>query len=553
MQVENIQVDSNIVPDLDNIGKGQLNLFELAYNPDVLDCLSSLSNDEVFTSPKLANQMLDLLPADIWQNPQATFLDPVCKSGVFLREIVKRLDKGLAKQIPDRQIRINHILTKQVFGIAITHLTALLSRRSVYCAKEANSRLSICTGFDDDMGNIIFGQVEHDFQNGKCTQCGASEAVFGERKGLENHAYAFIHTNKSNQYKELEKMKFDVIIGNPPYQLSDGGAGASAAPIYHKFVEQAKKLNPNYLIMITPSRWFAGGKGLDEFRDNMLNDKRIKQLHDFPNSKDCFDNVEIKGGVSYFLWQANHQDDCEVFTYENGKCVSQTKRPLKEQGVDIFIRYNKAVAILNKVRKFNEASFSDLVSSLKPFGLRTFVKGNPKPYTECNENVMLYQNGGVGYIKISEIPKNRDWVLRHKVIIPRAFGTGDSKNDLLKPMYAGVNTACTETYLVVGLFQDEKTCNNVISYMGTKFFHFLVTLIKNTQDAPKRVYQLVPVQDFSKPWTDSELFLKYGLNNEEIKYIQEMIRPMDDISDKPKKTRSKKTAQSQLDLGDGDE
>ena len=391
MQVENIQVDSNIVPDLDNIGKGQLNLFELAYNPDVLDCLSSLSNDEVFTSPKLANQMLDLLPADIWQNPQATFLDPVCKSGVFLREIVKRLDKGLAKQIPDRQIRINHILTKQVFGIAITHLTALLSRRSVYCAKEANSRLSICTGFDDDMGNIIFGQVEHIFQDGKCTQCGASEAVFGERKGLENHAYAFIHTNKSNQYKELEKMKFDVIIGNPPYQLSDGGAGASAAPIYHKFIEQAKKLNPNYLIMITPSRWFAGGKGLDEFRDNMLNDKHIKEIHDFPNSKDCFDNVEIKGGVNYFLWDKSHNDDCMVSTYDNGHCISQVKRPLKEKGIDIFIRYNQAIAILNKVRKLNENSFSNLVSARKPFGLATNFKGKSTPYKDKNDNVILYQ------------------------------------------------------------------------------------------------------------------------------------------------------------------
>ncbi|OOS24878.1 Eco57I restriction-modification methylase domain-containing protein [Moraxella pluranimalium] len=554
MQVENIQVDSNIVPDLDNIGKGQLNLFELAYNPDVLDCLSSLSNDEVFTSPKLANQMLDLLPADIWQNPQATFLDPVCKSGVFLREIVKRLDKGLAKQIPDRQIRINHILTKQVFGIAITHLTALLSRRSVYCAKEANSRLSICTGFDDDMGNIIFGQVEHIFQDGKCTQCGASEAVFGERKGLENHAYAFIHTNKSNQYKELEKMKFDVIVGNPPYQLSDGGAGASAAPIYHKFIEQAKKLNPNYLIMITPSRWFAGGKGLDEFRDNMLNDKHIKEIHDFPNSKDCFDNVEIKGGVNYFLWDKSHNDDCMVSTYDNDHCISQVKRPLKEKGIDVFIRYNQAVSILSKVKKLNEKSFSDLVSSRKPFGLATNVKGNPKPYVNCNENIILYQNGGVGYIKLSDILRNKDWILKHKIIVPKAFGSGDSKSDLLKPIYAGINTACTETYLVIGCFDSEQTCKNVMSYINTQFFHFLITLIKNTQDAPKRVYQLVPMQDFSKPWTDEELFAKYGFNNDDIRYIQEMIRPMDnDTTDKPKKSRSKKTAQSQLDLGDGDE
>ncbi len=452
----NLQINSNITKDLDALNQGQLSLFEQAYNPDVLDCLSSLSNDEVFTSPKLANQMLDLLPADIWQNPQATFLDPVCKSGVFLREIVKRLDKGLIDQIPDRQARINHILTKQVFGIAITHLTALLSRRSVYCAKEANSRLSICTGFDDDMGNIIFGQVEHIFQDGKCTQCGASEAVFGERKGLENHAYAFIHTNKSNQYKELEKMKFDVIIGNPPYQLSDGGAGASAAPIYHKFIEQAKKLNPNYLIMITPSRWFAGGKGLDEFRDSMLNDKHIKEIHDFPNSKDCFDNVEIKGGVNYFLWDKSHNDDCMVSTYDNGHCISQVKRPLKEKGVEVFIRYNQAVSILNKVKKLQENSFNEIISSAKPFGLRTYFKGNNKPYKDKNDNVILYQNGGIGYISREEIPNNRDWILRHKVIVPYAVGTGDGKTDKVNPIYAGINTACTETYLVIGPFENEE-------------------------------------------------------------------------------------------------
>ena len=550
----NLQINSNITKDLDVLNQGQLSLFEQAYNPDVLDCLSSLSNDEVFTSPKLANQMLDLLPSDVWQNPNARFLDPVCKSGVFLREIVKRLDKGLASQIPDKQNRINHILKNQVFGIAITQLTALLSRRSVYCAKVANSPFSICDEFDNESGNIIFGQVHHQFKDGKCTECGASQDVFGNRRGLENHAYAFIHSNKDNEFKEILKMKFDVIIGNPPYQLDDGGAGASAKPIYHLFIEQAKKLKPNYLIMITPSRWFAGGKGLDEFRDNMLNDKRIKEIHDFPNSKDCFDNVEIKGGVNYFLWDKTHNDDCMVFTYDNGHCISQVKRPLKENGIDIFIRYNQAISILNKVKKANENSFSNLVSARKPFGLATNVKGNSKPYVNCNENVILFQNGGIGYIKISEILKNQEWVLKHKVIIPRAFGTGDSKNDLLKPIYAGINTACTETYLVIGCFDSEQTCKNVMSYINTQFFHFLITLIKNTQDAPKRVYQLVPMQDFSKPWTDEELFAKYGFNNDDIRYIQEMIRPMDNETGvKPKKSRGKKTTQSELDLESDDD
>lgn len=551
----NLQINSNITKDLDALNQGQLSLFEQAYNPDVLDCLSSLSNDEVFTSPKLANQMLDLLPSEIWSNPKATFLDPVCKSGVFLREIVKRLDKGLASQIPDKQTRINHILKHQVFGIAITQLTALLSRRSVYCAKVANSPFSICDDFDNEMGNIIFGNINHTFKDGKCTECGASQDVFGNRQGLENHAYAFIHSDKDNEFKEILKMKFDVIIGNPPYQLDDGGAGASAKPIYHLFVEQAKKLNPNYLIMITPSRWFAGGKGLDEFRDNMLNDKRIKEIHDFPNSKDCFDNVEIKGGVNYFLWDKTYNDDCMVFTYDNGHCISQVKRPLKENGIDIFVRYNNAVSILNKVRKLKEKSFSNLVSSRKPFGLATNIKGNPKPYTNCNENVILFQNGGTGYIKRSEIPSNKENILTHKIYIGRAYGAGEGfpHQILNNPIYGEPNTVCTETYLMIGKFENEEVCKNVMTYISTKFFRFLVMLIKNTQDAPKRVYQLVPMQDFSRAWTDEQLYVKYGCSKDEINFIESMIRPMDnEIGVKPKKSRGKNKAQEKLDLESGE-
>lgn len=550
----NLQIDSNITKDLDAIQQGQLSLFELGYNPDVLDCLSSLSNDEVFTSPKLANQMLDLLPNELWSNPKATFLDPVCKSGVFLREIVKRLDKGLKNQIPDKQTRINHILKNQVFGIAITGLTALLSRRSVYCSKIANSPLSICEEFDNDMGNIIFGAVHHHFKDGKCSECGASQEVFGNRQGLENHAYAFIHSDRDDVFGELLTMKFDVIIGNPPYQLDDGGAGASAKPIYHLFIEQAKKLNPQFLIMITPSRWFTGGKGLDAFRDSMLNDRRIKEIHDFPNSKDCFDNVVIEGGVNYFLWEKRHDGDCEVFTYDDGHCVSQLKRPLKEKGIDVFIRYNQAIKILHKVIKFSEPSFSDLISSRKPFGLASNIKGNSKPYKNINDNVILYQNGGVGYISREDIPKGTEWILKHKVFISYAYGMGTTEpyQVINTPFYGEPNSICTETYLLIGPFKNREICENIISYMKTKFFRFLIVLIKNTQHGTQKVYQLVPMQDFSRPWTDEQLYAKYGLSKDEINFIESMIRPMDNDSDKPKKSRAKQSKQADL-LEGGDE
>lgn len=493
------------------------------YNPDVLTCLANLSNDEVFTPPEVANRMLDMLPEELWHDSSATFLDPACKSGVFLREIAKRLIEGLKEEIPDLQKRIDHIFHKQLYGIAITELTSLLSRRSVYCSKYPNSKYSISL-FDDSSGNIRYKRVPHRWQNGKCVFCGASQKEYERGDELETHAYEWIHTTKP---EEIFKMKFDVIIGNPPYQLSDGGAQASATPIYNRFVEQAKKLNPRYMTMIIPARWYAGGKGLDTFRASMVMDRRIRVLHDFINASDCFGNgVEIKGGICFFLWDRDHVGKCKVFTYTGDKTVEQNERYLQEDGNDVFIRYAEGVSILGKVQSANEKTMDEMVSSQKPFGLRTYVHGEQKRFAG---SIKLYERGGTGYVNRGEITKNENWIDQPKVFISAAYNAGDSIPHQIigKPIAGEAGSACTETYIVVGPFNAPFEVNNAISYIQTKFFRFLVMLRKSSQHAASSVYAFVPQQDFSKPWTDTELYKKYGLTDDEIAFIESMIKPME--------------------------
>ena len=499
------------------------------YNPDVLSCIANLSNDEIFTPPQMANRVLDLLPADMWSSKKATFLDPGCKSGVFLREIVKRLDKGLEKQFPDRQKRLNHIFRNQVFGLAITELTALLSRRSVYCSKTANGKYSVCESFDNPEGNISFRRVKHTWINGSCLYCGASKDSYERGAELESHAYAFIHTEKP---EGIFDMKFDVVVSNPPYQLSDGGYGASAAPIYQKFVESAIKLNPRYIVMITPSRWFTGGKGLDGFRERMLKESRLRNLVDYPKLYDGFPGVKIRGGVSYFLWDRDYDGPCTVQTMWDGAPLGSPV--LRRLGTyDVFVRRNEAVSILEKVRAFRvggkpEATLDTWVSSQKPFGLRTFVHGAPSS-KGLKKPVKLYGSQRVSWIERTAIERNASWIDEWKVLMTRVQGTSAAVETMFlsKPIIAGPGEACTESYVVAGRFKNRKAASLYAQYLRTRVVRFLVSLRKATQDAAKDVYAFVPAVPLSQEWTDEKLYERYGLTREEIAFIESIVQPMD--------------------------
>jgi len=500
-------------------------LNQLDYNPDVLSCLANLSSDEVFTPPSLANQMLDLLPDSLWRDPNAKFLDPAVKSGVFLREIARRLMDGLAGVIPDEQKRRDHIFTRQIYGLAITELTALLARRSVYCSKTANGKYSVAGGFRDEAGNILFERIDHDWKNGRCVHCGASESEYARGAALETHAYAFIHMTKP---EEVLGMKFDVIIGNPPYQLSDGGAEKSASPIYQLFIEQAIKLNPRFLSMIVPARWYSGGKGLDEFRNKILNDERLSEIHDFPETSDLFSGLNIRGGVCYFLWEREHKGYCKITNYRNGEKGITVERPLLEEGNDVFIRYNEAIPILRKVRAFNEGSFMRLVSSRKPFGLPT----NFNEFSEVrstHKNILLYRFGKNGFISTDQVEKNKDWIDQYKVIVPYASPGSDIYPHLVlsKPIVAEPGSICTETYLVVGPFDNKQQANNAVSYMVTNFFRFMLLLKKNTQHVTQNTYYFVPEQELDQEWDDKKLYTKYGITDDEMAFISTLVKPLE--------------------------
>lgn len=530
-------------------------------NPDVLTCIANLSNDEVFTPPEIANQMLDIVArawaeahegANLWENSSVRFLDPFTKSGVFLREIVTRLTAGLEGEIPDLQERVNHILTDQVFGIALTNLTSLLARRSVYCSKWANGEHSVATAFDSPDGNVWFERTEHaweggtpsrgvdpltgeetvTYEGGRCKWCSAPRGLFDRDEILETHAYKFIHGDDPLAIvAEVfgDEMQFDVVIGNPPYQMTGGGGGTNDSSIYQLFVEQAIKLEPRFLSMVVPSRWMAGGRGLDEFRKMMLTGQHLSHLVDYTKMATAFPGVDFEGGVGYFLWDKAHDGDCEYTLIQGEERHPTIRRDLG--AYDIFIRDHRALSILKKVRALGEPTMDSLVSSDTPFGLATnFSDHKAKPFPG---SVAVYMtNRGqrtIGYTARESIRKNTQLIDGWKLLLPEAYGErGAIPALVLGPtIIAPPDSVCTQTYLVAGPLALGSEATSLQHYVRSKLFRFLVSLRKITQHALRSTYAWVPQQRWDRAWTDELLYAKYGITEDEAAFIEAMVRPME--------------------------
>ena len=532
-----------------------MSFLEELHKPDILDCISHLSSDEVFTPPKLVNDILDTLPQELFRSPETKFLDPCCKSGVFLREIAKRLIEGLADIIPELEKRTEHIFKNQLFGLAITELTGLLSRRSVYCSKNADGEYSICK-FANNQGNIEYKRTYHIWFKDKCMMCGASKSEYDRGEEFETHAYSFIHSDEqrnSELFKRLKDMKFDVIIGNPPYQMSFGLEGtnsSNAKSIYNLFISQAIKLNPRYITMITPSRWMTRtSQGIpDEWVDSMLSSNKFKIIHDFENSSDCFPGVEIKGGVNYFLWERDYEGICQYMFHSSGNNqIFQRNDYLNSTGAGVVIRNPNAYSILDKVVQVEgnyfedtNKNFSGLVSPKHFFDNSILLTSNWSDFEDTTTEeycIKYYLNKNIhkkdyGWISLKQIPKNQKTKDLHKVYIPAAGGSGTDSQVLGIPFYGEPNSVCSQTYLVIGYNPEihkynKENCENIIKYIKTRFFRYLVSIKKKTQNGPRGVYQFVPIQDFNEEWTDEKLYKKYGLTQDEIDFIESMIRPME--------------------------
>lgn len=495
------------------------------------DCVGGyVFYDETFEQPLEKPRFVDQgeVTKEVFA-PDARILEINSKSGLYPLYMAYGIYRSRLKTaypdgdgMPEQQTKVwDKVVAENIFVICKTPMAKSITKRTLVGFRNAK----VNTRYFEDLINQITNK----------------SANFVE-KVKQGKTYW-----KSNND---DNMKFNAIVGNPPYQVMDGGAQASATPIYNKFVEISKKINPRFISMIMPARWMTGGKGLDTFREEMLNDDHIITLHDFVNARICFDNVEIKGGICYFLRDAEKKSKCTIYLHgENGKIVSKSERFLKESGDDIFIRDSRLISIKEKVLSFGEKTINTIFSARKPYGLSGDFFKNPKKYglPDISDTPI---NGGFVIVGLDDnlkrvkkfIPSDypiprKDGLHDFKIFIPESYGSGKMGDTKANTILATPGMLCTETFLQIHPFRNEEEMNNCNKYINTKFFSLLLSIRKQSQHASRNVYQFVPLQDFTSssdidwsrsiPDIDRQLYAKYGLTDEEIAFIESMIKPME--------------------------
>ena len=502
-------------------------LINASRSRDILECISSLSSDEVATPPAVANQVLDLLPAEVWSNKDLRWLDPACKTGVFLREAARRLMAGLRESIPDEAERRKHIFTKMLHGFALTELTAQMSRRSVYYNKDASSTTHSVVPFDRSEGNIWFSGDDHSYNaEDKCDVCGGAKEVFGAPGNRERHAYDFIH-------KTGDSMRFDVIVGNPPYQLDSAGFGRQATPIYDLFVEQAIRMQPRYIAMIIPSRWFTGGMGLNQFREKMLNTRHLKSIHDFSNSEWLFSGVQIKGGVCYFLWDSSWNGECQFNEMNGTEIVTSEARDLSEHG-DILVRHSKARGIIAKVAQksvtMQLSMLTEHMTGLNPFGIPSNFVGGSK--SAGSKSISLHTKDGVIMVDPNTVVSNTHLVNKWKVFLSKAGpnGSGYPNKVLGRIFFDGPKSASTFSYFVAATCESREEAIRITNYLHQRLPRFLAAMRMATQNISRECFFWVPYPATEVPVTDEELYKYFGITSQEQEYIESIVTKMESPS-----------------------
>lgn len=485
-----------------------------------------MSESEVITPSKVCDEMVYLLPEEGLKEivfKQDKLLDIASKSGEYAVSLYKRLTFELGYSHED--------VKDIIYSIPTSSIAYEFTRRFYEI-------------LDINVENIAVGFNAYDLINVKNDK---DEVDYERISSILEQGKPFSKITLEDEIKVGEKkVKFGAVIGNPPYQISDGGAQASAKPIYQYFVLLGKQLSNKYSCYITPTRWFAGGKGLDEFRDMMLRDKTIKELHDFLTPEDIFPNTNNRGGICYFISDYEKIDsEVKVVTHQNNSIISNKKRSLMVKNIDIFIRDSMAISVIDKAFKTkNEGDLSSIVSPRKPFGIESNIIKNSKfksISTELtNPVVCIGKNRIKGYLERDDIKAHQEWIDKWKVYVPRANNIGTELNDDNLNSFVGEpNSICTESYIVVGacMDMDAEEAKNLCKYLTSKFVRYLHKQAKASQDASSKTYKFIPLQNFTHnsdiDWTksianmDEQLFDKYNLSEEEREHIKNSIKDME--------------------------